>query len=254
CLPGGIRPVAGSALRRGAVGVHDVHRELPAKRADSERVVLAGRGELRQQGFRIRGRPVPQGRRRVPAVREGARCLAETRLLPLRARAMGQGTRGPAGRRVAFPRTSCCRACQRTAGTDDTGKPLRNRRPVDGTGRRSWQWYHGAWPFARNAMTADPRTASARVRAEVPAARRLRITEIFHSLQGESRTAGLPTVFVRLTGCPLRCSYCDTEYAFYGGHWRAFDDILDEVAQAGAKHVCVTGGEPLAQRSCIGLL
>lgn len=103
-------------------------------------------------------------------------------------------------------------------------------------------------------MTADLKTASARVRAEVPAARRLRITEIFHSLQGESRTVGLPTVFVRLTGCPLRCTYCDTEYAFYGGHWHAFDDLLAEVARHGAKHVCVTGGEPLAQRACIGFL
>ena len=103
-------------------------------------------------------------------------------------------------------------------------------------------------------MTADLKNASAHVRAEVPAARRLRITEIFHSLQGESRTVGLPTVFVRLTGCPLRCTYCDTEYAFYGGYWHSFDDILNTVSQYDTKHVCVTGGEPLAQRSCIGLL
>lgn len=104
------------------------------------------------------------------------------------------------------------------------------------------------------AMTAETRTHSAKVRAEVPASERARITEIFHSLQGESRTVGFPTVFVRLTGCPLRCTYCDTEYAFYGGGWRSFDDILAEVATYGARHVCVTGGEPLAQRSCIGLL
>lgn len=82
----------------------------------------------------------------------------------------------------------------------------------------------------------------------------LRITEIFHSLQGESNTVGIPTVFVRLTGCPLRCQYCDTEYAFHGGTLREVDDILAEVAGFGANHVTVTGGEPLAQPGCIGLL
>lgn len=85
-------------------------------------------------------------------------------------------------------------------------------------------------------------------------ARRLRITEVFHSLQGEALSAGLPTTFVRLTGCPLRCSYCDTAYAFHGGDWQSFDDLLDNVAGLGARHVCVTGGEPLAQPNCIALL
>src|SRR5690606_4327288 len=83
---------------------------------------------------------------------------------------------------------------------------------------------------------------------------RLRITEIFLSLQGEAREAGWPTVFVRLTGCPLRCHYCDTAYAFHGGEWWAIDDILAEVARHGVRHVCVTGGEPLSQKRCIGLL
>ena len=83
---------------------------------------------------------------------------------------------------------------------------------------------------------------------------RLRITEIFLSLQGEARQAGWPTVFVRLTGCPLRCGYCDTAYAFHGGEWRDIDAILDDVASHGVRHVCVTGGEPLAQKRCIGLL
>ena len=83
---------------------------------------------------------------------------------------------------------------------------------------------------------------------------RLRITEIFYSLQGESRTVGLPTVFVRLTGCPLRCGYCDTAYAFKGGDWREIDDILAEVAGYGARYVTVTGGEPLAQKDCPELL
>ena len=83
---------------------------------------------------------------------------------------------------------------------------------------------------------------------------RLRITEIFLSLQGEARDAGWPTVFVRLTGCPLRCTYCDTAYAFHGGEWWDVDAILAEVARHGVRHVCVTGGEPLAQKRCIGLL
>ncbi|MBS0192643.1 MAG: 7-carboxy-7-deazaguanine synthase QueE [Proteobacteria bacterium] len=83
---------------------------------------------------------------------------------------------------------------------------------------------------------------------------RLRITEIFHSLQGEAREVGWPTVFVRLTGCPLRCGYCDTAYAFHGGQWWEIDAILAEVARHGARHVCVTGGEPLAQKRCIDLL
>ena len=82
----------------------------------------------------------------------------------------------------------------------------------------------------------------------------LRITEIFYSLQGETRTAGLPTVFVRLTGCPLRCQYCDTAYAFSGGEIVTLDSILDQVAAYRPRYVCVTGGEPLAQPNCIALL
>jgi 7-carboxy-7-deazaguanine synthase len=82
----------------------------------------------------------------------------------------------------------------------------------------------------------------------------LRITEIFCSLQGESSLVGLPTVFVRLTGCPLRCGYCDTSYAFKGGETRALDTILEEVAAFGVEHVTVTGGEPLAQKDCSLLL
>lgn len=82
----------------------------------------------------------------------------------------------------------------------------------------------------------------------------LRITEIFHSLQGEARNVGRPTVFVRLTGCPLRCSWCDTPYSFSGGTLMTLDAILDEVGRHGARHVCVTGGEPLAQPECLALL
>lgn len=82
----------------------------------------------------------------------------------------------------------------------------------------------------------------------------LRITEIFFSIQGESNTVGYPTVFVRLTGCPMRCSYCDTAYAFHGGEKRELDDILAEIAQYKAKHITVTGGEPLAQPECHSLM
>ncbi|HEY2417702.1 MAG TPA: 7-carboxy-7-deazaguanine synthase QueE, partial [Steroidobacteraceae bacterium] len=83
---------------------------------------------------------------------------------------------------------------------------------------------------------------------------RLKLTEIFHSLQGEANTVGIPTVFVRLTGCPLRCQYCDTAYAFHGGEWWELAAILERVAELGARYVCVTGGEPLAQKPCLHLL
>jgi len=85
-------------------------------------------------------------------------------------------------------------------------------------------------------------------------AERLKITETFYSLQGESATAGWPTFFIRLTGCPLRCAYCDTDYAFYGGGWRGIDALVQEAGDSGARRVCVTGGEPLAQRNCLKLL
>lgn len=83
---------------------------------------------------------------------------------------------------------------------------------------------------------------------------RLRVNEIFHSLQGEADAVGYPTVFIRLTGCPLRCRYCDTQYAFHEGRWMSLADILEAVSAFGARHVCVTGGEPLAQPACITLL
>jgi 7-carboxy-7-deazaguanine synthase len=82
----------------------------------------------------------------------------------------------------------------------------------------------------------------------------LKITEIFYSLQGEARDAGWPTVFIRLTGCPLRCVYCDSEYAFYGGEWKHIDQIMEQVASYNTRYVCVTGGEPLAQKRCLQLL
>lgn len=90
--------------------------------------------------------------------------------------------------------------------------------------------------------------------SEATAALRLRITEIFRSLQGEGDAVGFPTVFVRLTGCPLRCQYCDTAYAFTGGQSITLDSIVEQVEALEAAHVCVTGGEPLAQRNCLPLL
>jgi 7-carboxy-7-deazaguanine synthase len=83
---------------------------------------------------------------------------------------------------------------------------------------------------------------------------RLKLTEIFYSLQGEADSSGIPTTFVRLTGCPLRCQYCDTTYAFDGGDWWELPAILARVAELGVRHVCVTGGEPLAQKDCLALL
>ncbi len=107
--------------------------------------------------------------------------------------------------------------------------------------------------FAMTAVTPSNAVATPSdiVQSPLP---RLKITEIFTSLQGEADTAGWPTVFVRLTGCPLRCQYCDTAYAFHGGTWWDIDDIVAEVLAQGVRHVCVTGGEPLAQKRCLVLL
>ncbi len=105
----------------------------------------------------------------------------------------------------------------------------------------------------RAVMSAEIAQSPALPHGLAEGASRLRISEIFHSLQGEADAAGWRTVFVRLSGCPLRCVWCDTEYAFHGGGWRSIDDVLVEVASHAARHVCVTGGEPLAQRRC-GLL
>jgi len=100
-----------------------------------------------------------------------------------------------------------------------------------------------------------PSTASS-TKQRVPGSRKgmLKITEIFYSLQGEARDAGRPTVFIRLTGCPLRCVYCDSEYAFYGGDWVHIDRIMEKLASYRTRYVCVTGGEPLAQKRCHELL
>jgi 7-carboxy-7-deazaguanine synthase len=99
----------------------------------------------------------------------------------------------------------------------------------------------------------DPR-AQSDSSAQNQASSELRINEIFFSLQGESTKVGLPTIFIRLTGCPLRCQYCDTAYAFHEGNKMSIDSIIQDISQYRAKHVTVTGGEPLAQRACHELL
>jgi 7-carboxy-7-deazaguanine synthase len=101
---------------------------------------------------------------------------------------------------------------------------------------------------ATDTVAHDPRAAAARD------PERLRITEVFCSIQGEADAVGWPTVFVRLTGCPLRCVWCDTTYSFHGGEWRSINALLEEVASHGTRHVCVTGGEPLSQKRCLILL
>ncbi len=101
-------------------------------------------------------------------------------------------------------------------------------------------------------LPSRPSPVSAVTKPE--SAPRLRVNEIFFSLQGEARTVGFPTVFVRLTGCPLRCGYCDTSYAFTEGDWMGLDDILTRVSEFHARYVTMTGGEPLAQPACRELL
>src|ERR1700750_971123 len=100
-----------------------------------------------------------------------------------------------------------------------------------------------------NVVTADAAAASGAAQHD-----RLKLTEIFLSLQGEARDAGWPTVFVRLTGCPLRCQYCDTAYAFHGGEWATLEQIVQKVREFDTPYVCVTGVEPLAQKGCSLLL
>lgn len=99
---------------------------------------------------------------------------------------------------------------------------------------------------------AEPTTLDSSATAS--SASRVKLTEVFLSIQGEADSVGWPTVFVRLTGCPLRCQYCDTQYAFYGGEWFSIDQVLERVASFSTRHVCVTGGEPLAQKGCLPLL
>ncbi len=83
---------------------------------------------------------------------------------------------------------------------------------------------------------------------------RLKVTETFVSIQGEADAVGWPTLFIRLTGCPLRCVYCDTQYSFFGGEWQTVEQLVEIARGSGMRHVCVTGGEPLAQKACLELL
>jgi 7-carboxy-7-deazaguanine synthase len=144
---------------------------------------------------------------------------------------MGASTKAAAGGAYAM---DCARAADRTSAAGRANAADR----TGATDRAD----------AANRMSAADRTSAAG-RAE-----RLKITEIFLSIQGEALSSGWPTVFVRLTGCPLRCRYCDTAYAFGGGEWRTIGEILTEVERHGTRFVCVTGGEPLAQPRCASLL
>src|SRR5262245_3031454 len=128
------------------------------------------------------------------------------------------------------------RRCRKSCGSSRTRRPRGSRR--NGSRR----------------CRARGLSVAAAAEHEPAAARRLRITEIFFSIQGEAAFSGWPTVFIRLTGCPLRCQYCDTAYAFTGGEWRTFAEIETEVRRHGTPYVCVTGGEPLAQPRCAALL
>jgi 7-carboxy-7-deazaguanine synthase len=109
-------------------------------------------------------------------------------------------------------------------------------------------------PAARTSAVHTAASDSSASESSSLHAERLKITEVFLSIQGEALSSGWPTVFVRLTGCPLRCRYCDTAYAFAGGEWRTIGEILADIERHGARFVCVTGGEPLAQPRCASLL
>src|SRR5262249_54450911 len=161
---------------------------------------------------------VPAGHGEVAGLAQGAGCAGEDRLHPVRARQERRRARHARRR----------------------GAPLSRQR-----GRAAGD---GA-PEAPAEMNASARDVD-----DVGVARRLRITEIFYSLQGEADTVGFPTVFIRLTGCPLRCQYCDTTYAFQGGEWQSVDAVLARVREFTPRFVCVTGGEPLAQKNCLTLL
>lgn len=121
--------------------------------------------------------------------------------------------------------------------------------PAPSPGRRD-----AATPSAPPATRLREQPGDRERPSEIEQAERLKITEVFLSLQGESRSVGWPTVFIRLTGCPLRCTYCDSAYAFHGGEWRGIPDLVEEARAHGVRHVCVTGGEPLAQKRCLMLL
>ena len=117
--------------------------------------------------------------------------------------------------------------------------------------RRSYENVISTYPESDAAAQAQHAHREAERRGPVS---RLKVTETFVSIQGEADAVGWPTLFIRLTGCPLRCVYCDTQYSFYGGEWQTLDELLEVARGSGVRHVCVTGGEPLAQKDCLALL
>ena len=254
--PAATRAPAASGRRRPPPGAP----RRPRARRRAERL---RRGLRRAQARRFRrvGARLPGLPARLPGRRAGAECLVLARRELLRDAELPD--------RAAEPSTPCCSSFPDSAKAPDallkkgyclielgqSGAGRSRRSTASSTNSRARK--PRAWPTAGCARSASNRAEARRCAAD--AARRsrpdrLRLTEIFLSLQGEARSVGWPTVFVRLTGCPLRCQYCDTAYAFHGGEWWDIDAILAEVARHGVRHVCVTGGEPLAQKRCIALL
>ena len=222
-LPGRVRSAQGRQVQRGDRRLQTVPDDVPDQRAGGQRAVLARRGALRQQAIYRRAARLPHGAREVSGFAQDPGRAAQDRLLQLRAERLGRSAL------VAEPGRAALRRHDRRAPREPASRE-------DGWGRKVRS--------GRRAVIGAP--------AEQAAAARVKITEIFLSIQGEADSVGWPTVFVRLTGCPLRCQYCDTQYAFYGGEWLS---ARRRARQGGripdAAHVCVTGGEPLAQKGCL---
>src|SRR5208282_5426715 len=211
----------GQSVRSRNRGFSKFSADLSGELARRQRPVLAGRGVLCEQVVSGRLGCISTRGGQVSPVAQVARRAAQGRLLRLRAETVASRERCARAGRVELPGYSCRTFGAATARQNEGGEALR-------------------W---RSSMSE-----------ETPKRARLRINEIFHSLQGEADAVGFRTVFVRLTGCPLRCQYCDTEYAFHAGEWHDIDAILDRVQEYATPHVCVTGGEPLAQPNCRLLL
>src|SRR5690606_39205804 len=220
----GVPAAAGEALRRGGGCLPAVRRGVSVERSRGQRAILARRDALCQATVRRGVARVPEGDRRLSALGQAGGFVAEDRLLQLRAEALER------------------RAC---------GARARDAR-VSGHDRGAARGHAPRAPRAGGGLSVV--AASPGELRSSDAAARVKVTEIFHSIQGEALFAGWPTIFVRLTGCPLRCRYCDSTYAFGGGTWWTIDEIVRHASTLGARHVCVTGGEPLAQPRCPVLL
>src|SRR5690606_2413552 len=232
CLRRSLRLPQGWPLCRVGPAFPVLHRPVSELRSGRQCLLLARRVVLRHPELSGSAGYLQCAAVALPAKRQGTGCHAQDWLLPVRAEAMG-----------------CCGSDAQLGTRNLSG----HHRGASGTGPAACA------PAREQALTAAPGPVmSDAFLSDAPsptvASERLRITEIFHSLQGESDSIGWPTVFVRLTGCPLRCVWGDTEYSFHGGEWQDIEAILSRVEAFGAHHVCVTGGEPLAQKRCLSLL